>query len=598
MTSPAGVPDAETVRRSAGAAQRRRVLTVASSSPAARGRPAPAGDDGGVGNGLTGGSGLTADNRGPAGEPAEDRSGLPRIRIAGNPDAIRKLKAALGQGAVPEVYVTAGQLVHIEHVSGTGPVDLDEDVPLSVRPVPLTRALLGSLLAEHTYTYRVRSRPDGAGGTESFEDEATPSTAVLSHVLAGTEWPGLPVLAGIIGTPVLRRDFSLLQTPGYDPASGLYLAPTVELAGVPARPDAGQVAAAREFLLGSLLRDFEWEDPASLANYLGLMVTPFLRRPLRCLVPMGVVAATMPGSGKSLLTALIGLLVGQQVVPWPADNDKELEKLITSTFTVESGTVIFDNIAEGEVIDSPILANLLTNPVWSSRILGASAMGAWPNDRLWLATGNNLMVGGDIASRCVYVRLAPKAPHPEERTGFAIGDLEAWLKDPAHRAHVLWCLLVLVADWVSAGTPRDEQVPAMRQFTPWARGVGGFLAHHGVAGFLGNLRALRGMDEEDHKWAVFLATWRQRLGSAPVKVNDVLTNAEITRDPMSGREVDPWEGDFITDRQGRRPRTAQKLGRILAGQVDRYHGYPPLVLRRATESHTSSGLYRVEEYQS
>jgi hypothetical protein len=53
---------------------------------------------------------------------------------------------------------------------------------------------------------------------------------VLSAVLAGAEWPSVPALAGIIGTPVLRRDWSLLQTPGYDGASGLYLSPTVSLA--------------------------------------------------------------------------------------------------------------------------------------------------------------------------------------------------------------------------------------------------------------------------------------------------------------------------------------------------------------------------------
>ena len=131
----------------------------------------------------------------------------------------------------------------------------------------------------------------------------------------------------------------------------------------------------------------------------------------------------------------------------------ELEKLITSTFTVESGAVIFDNLAEGEVIASPVLANLLTNPMWSSRILGKSGVGVWPNDRLWMATGNNLRVGGDIASRAVCVRLKPAAPHPEGRTGFQIPDLQGWIKDPGHRAELLWRLLVLVADWVAAGHP-------------------------------------------------------------------------------------------------------------------------------------------------
>ena len=37
--------------------------------------------------------------------------GVPRIEITGNPDAIRKLKTALGQRAIPDLYVTGGRPV-------------------------------------------------------------------------------------------------------------------------------------------------------------------------------------------------------------------------------------------------------------------------------------------------------------------------------------------------------------------------------------------------------------------------------------------------------------------------------------------------------
>jgi hypothetical protein len=530
---------------------------------------------------------------GPAGKPGP---GVPRIEVSGSPDAIRKLRAALGAGAVPDLYVTGGRPVRIERVSGSLAVDLDSDAPLPVAGTAVSPALLALLLAEHTYTYARRARRDEHGRAEVAEEETTPPPSVLSAVLAGAEWPSVPTLAGIIGTPVLRRDWSLLQVPGYDPASGLYLAPTVDLPPVPEKPTPGQVAKAREFLLSTLLGDFEWEDGASLANYVALMVTPFLRRPLRALVPLAIVSASAPSSGKSLLSALIGLLVGQQTVPWPADNDVELEKLITSTFTVESGAVIFDNLAEGETISSPVLANLLTNPLWSSRILGKSGMGAWPNDRLWMATGNNLRTGGDIASRSVFVRLKPAAPHPESRTGFAIPDLQGWIKNPRNRAGLLWRLLVLVADWAAAGTPRDTTVPPMRQFTPWAHGAGGFLAHHGIGGFLTNARTARGADEDDLRWAVFLARWLDKHGDRLVRVADLLASAEPGRD-YGGRDADPWEGEFITDARGRQPRTAQKLGQLLAGQVDRWHGEPPLTLRAVTESHNRTRLYRVERWQ-
>jgi hypothetical protein len=526
----------------------------------------------------------------------DDRNGVPWIEISGGPDAIRKLSAALAARAIPDLYVTNGQLVRVERVSGTAAVDLDDDMPLPVTASPLTTALLAKLLATHTRTFKwvpIKNKNDKDGKPEFIDVETTPPGNVLSAALAGKEWPHVPVLAGIIGTPVLRRDWSLLQAPGYDTASGLYLAPTVALPVVPERPRPRRVAAAQTFVAGTLLGNFEWEDRASLANYVALMASPFLRRPLRALTPLFIISASAPSSGKSLLSALTGLLTGQQVVTWPGDNEEELEKVITATFRKESGAVVFDNIPEGEVIGSARLAALLTSPVWSGRILGGSNMGSWPNDRLWIATGNNLRVGGDIASRSVSIRLKPTVPHPEERTGFAIPNLQGWIMDSANRARLLEHLLVLVADWVAAGTPRDTNVPAMRQFTPWAQGVGGFLAHHGITGFLGNLGAVRAMDEEDHKWAVFLAAWIDRFGSKPIRPADLLASAEPGHDQLAG----PWDGDFITDKAGRYPRTPQKLGQLLAGQTDRFHGDPPLTLRASRDGHNKSWLYRVEWWQ-
>jgi hypothetical protein len=96
-------------------------------------------------------------------------------------------------------------------------------------------------------------------------------------------------------------------------------------------------------------------------------------------------------------------------------------------------------------LTTALLAKLLASPTWSGRILGTSGMGAWPNDRLWMATGNNLRIGGGIASRSDSIRLKPTAPHPEERTGFAIPDLKARIMNQANRGRLLERLLILVA---------------------------------------------------------------------------------------------------------------------------------------------------------
>jgi hypothetical protein len=256
---------------------------------------------------------------------------------------------------------------------------------------------------------------------------------VLAAVLARQSWPGLPVLRRIISTPVLRPNGTLLQTPGYDPATGFYLAANGHLDPIPDRPTPQQVDAAREFLLERFLRDFPWRSPADRANYLALLVTPLVRPFIRALAPFGMIEASMPGSGKTILAGCVGLLVGQRVLTW-TDSEDELCESITTVLADSVGVVVFDNLAEGAVIDSAVLARLVTERTWTNRRLGTNAVATFPNDRLWLATGNNLRTGGNMASRTVWIRLDPNFPRPEAGTGFTIPNLDSWILDPVNRA--------------------------------------------------------------------------------------------------------------------------------------------------------------------
>ena len=128
----------------------------------------------------------------------------------------------------------------VERVSGTaGAVAGDEDSPLPITATEVRAPELAALLAEHTNTYRLRTRKTSDGGTELYEEEVTPPPNVLTATLARKEWPKLRPLFGIVGAPVLRPDGSLLQDPGYDPATGLYLASKVPLERVPPKPASG-----------------------------------------------------------------------------------------------------------------------------------------------------------------------------------------------------------------------------------------------------------------------------------------------------------------------------------------------------------------------
>jgi hypothetical protein len=503
------------------------------------------------------------------------------VQIANGPAAVRVLTAALDGRIIPDTFVTDGTPVVIEAVSGApGPQAGDENAPLPLAITPLRPPLLGYLLAEHAHVFKYEKTKDDAW----IEVETSPSITVLSEVLARRSWPGLPPLRGMIGAPVLRPDGTLLQRPGYDEATGLFLASTVHLPPVPERPTAEQVAAAKEFLLDQFLRDFPWRTPADRANYLALLATPILRPFTRSLSPFGIVDATMPASGKTILTACLGMLCGQRVLTW-TDSDEELRKAITSVLADQAGVIVFDNLAEGSVIDSAVLARLVTERTWTDRRLGSNAAISAPNDRLWLATGNNLRTGGDMASRTVWVRLDPDMPHPEARTGFSIPNLDTWILDPGNQATVLWHLLVLVLDWTAHGAPASTSVPAMRQFTRWAQQLGGLLEHHGIGSFLANTGDNRDLDDDAAEWRVFLMRWHELHGDRHLTANELRRAAE----GFGGS--DPWDGTFPTTGSGQLL-SVKSLGRRLTGQVGRWRG--DVVLRSVTNPHNHGRSYWVE----
>jgi hypothetical protein len=564
--------------------------------PPAAGHPAPAapgpevprgetddGHDEHLEHGQPGGPG---EGSSPAPRPAAPGGaadgGRQRVQVGTGPATVRLLTAALDGRIIPNTYVTDGAPVLIEAVSGAPrPLAGDETAPLPLAISPLRPPLLGFLLAQHAHVVRQEQDKEGRW----YDVETSPSQTVLAEVLAPRSWPGLPPLRGMIGAPVLRPDGTLLQRPGYDQATGLFLASTVRLPPVPDRPSRAQVAAAKRFLLEKFLRDFPWRAPADRANYLALLATPILRPFTRCLSPFGIVDATMPASGKTILTACLGMLCGQRVLTW-TDSDEELRKAITSVLADQAGVIVFDNLPEGSVIDSAVLARLVTERTWTDRRLGSNAAISAPNDRVWLATGNNLRVGGDMASRTVWVRLDPDMPHPEARTGFSIPNLDTWILHPDNQATVLWHLLVLVLDWTAAGAPTSTSVPAMRQFTRWAQHLGGLLEHHGIRGFLANTAENRDLDDDAIEWRAFLMRWHEQHGDRRLTANELRRTAE---NGYGG--TDPWDGTFPSTGSGQLL-SVKSLGRRLTGQIGRWRG--DVVLRSVNDTHRHGRSYWVE----
>lgn len=212
-------------------------------------------------------------------------------------------------------------------------------------------------------------------------------------------------------------------------------------------------------------------------------------------------------------------------------SDEEWTKVITSALLAGQNVLIFDNITER--IDSAALSRALTSPTWADRLLGTNTVAHLPQRATWIATGNNIAVGGDVPRRCYRIRLDPKVSKPWQREGFAIPDLLRWAQE--NRGELVASLLTLCVDWHRAGRPpAGEDRPRIGGFEGWDRTVSGILARAGVEGFLRNLDEFyEAADEDGAEWAAFLATWHECVGPHAITLADLVSRFST----IGGREI-------------------------------------------------------------
>ncbi|MFN3313983.1 MAG: toprim domain-containing protein [Hyphomonas sp.] len=348
---------------------------------------------------------------------------------------------------------------------------------------------------------------------------APPPIAVVKSVLA-TPDPALPVLVGIVNTPVFGRGGTLLTTPGYHPDARLLYAPTpgFVVPAIPAKPSTAEVAAARNLLCEDLLGDFPFVGPAEMAHVIALLLLGFLRGMIEGPTPLHLIEKPSPGSGATLMVDAVATILtgsGASVMTEGRDDD-EWRKRVTAKLRQIPAIVLIDNLRAK--LDSSAVAAALTAPFWEDRILGASEMARLPIRCLWIATGNNPEFSNEMARRLLRIRLDPHEERPWQRTGFRHPDLMTWVR--ANRPRLVAACLTLCQAWIAAGKPRGART--IGSFENWAHVVGGVLEVAGIPGFLGNLdEMMEASDSEGAGWSAFIAAWWDRFGTAEVGAADL-----------------------------------------------------------------------------
>jgi len=249
--------------------------------------------------------------------------------------------------------------------------------------------------------------------------------------------------------------------------------------------------------------------------------------------------------------------------------------------------VPYDNLLDGSNLDNPQLAQLITSPYYTGRILGFSQEVTVPTNVLWVFTGNAITPGPDFIRRLIKIDLQAREARPEQH--------RYTYPDPVRRAQetraeVVHALLTIQRAWFAAGANEGAASfgfgPEFDRLVTWP------LEFAGEEGLFQKREELGQQSPEEQAKVAALVALAEAFPNG-----QEFTTTEVVRLMGGGSEFTPTEPgaealrSAIEQTDRRRVHSAPALGHFLRTLVDQ----PPreeLVLRCRVLRGTSS--YAVE----
>lgn len=265
-------------------------------------------------------------------------------------------------------------------------------------------------------------------------------------------WPGFRRVHALSTIPVLRSDGTLHETPGWDPLTMVFYAPTCEVAPVAAAPTLDDARAALA-LIYDVVDQFPFDEPVHKAAWLAALLTPFCRHAFDGPAPLMFIDANTRGSGKTKLVDGIGVIHSGKLMMSmpPTNNEEEMRKRVTTIAMSGAMTTSIDNV-QGLFGDASV-DMLLTRTTWSDRLLGGNDQVECEVRTTWYATGNNVGFRGDTARRVLHVRLCSPDERPEERGDFRYPNLLEHIRGV--RGRLLHACATILRAYAVAGAPES-----------------------------------------------------------------------------------------------------------------------------------------------
>jgi hypothetical protein len=347
---------------------------------------------------------------------------------------------------------------------------------------------------------------------------------------------GIPEIVGVIATPTMRPDVSLLLKQGYDPATRLLLIEPPKMPEIPNQPTRDDALKALA-LLEDLISESPFDDEPSRAVALSGLITPVVRGAF-AVAPMHVSSAPVAGSGKSFLWDLVAAIsTGQQRIPViAAGNAEETEKRLVGVMLSAQPLISIDNV-NGE-LKGDFLCQAIEQHVLDIRPLGRSEIARIETGGVTIfATGNNITIVGDLCRRTLNARLDSRLEDPQLRQ-FEKKPIQAILDDRG--TYIAACLTICRA-YIVAGRP--GVLPRLASFEGWSDTVRSALVWLGKADAVDTMDGIRADDPQRAALSDLLHAWANDHGTGEGSdvTLAVIIELSLKNEKMGGQDTGEFE---------------------------------------------------------
>src|SRR6185437_14114702 len=197
--------------------------------------------------------------------------------------------------------------------------------------------------------------------------------------------------------------------------------------------------------LKKLIETFPFVTDADRAVALAGILTVLARRSLMT-APLFAFTSPAAGTGKSLLVDLMSVLATGRLMPVLSQGktEEEFEKRLGASLLAGDACISIDNCEAP--LSSALLCQALTQGELNIRLLGYSRNVGAATNATFFATGNNLLIAGDLTRRCLLGSLDAKVERPELRS-FTVDVVE---EAYAQRGELVVAALTILRAWLIA----------------------------------------------------------------------------------------------------------------------------------------------------